>query len=106
MLAVDTTVASGSHHNRLYLGYDLNPALGQPLYVAYSDNVSSWTKIVVWGGIGARNIGAYPAIGPNGEVYVAWNDYGDSSGGHDVLMNRPHYGNTNPAPRSQPPPLS
>src|SRR5258708_7120214 len=102
MLAVDTTVASGSHHNRLYLGYDLNPALGQPLYVAYSDNVSSWTKIVVWGGIGARNIGAYPAIGPNGEVYVAWNDYGDSSGGQDVLMKSTDGGNTYQALGSSP----
>src|SRR5260370_8434595 len=102
MLAVDTTVASGSHHNRLYLGYDLNPALGQPLYVAYSENVLSGAKIVVWGGIGARNIGAYPAIGPNGEVYVAWNDYGDSSGGQDVLMKSTDGGNTYQALGSSP----
>jgi alpha-tubulin suppressor-like RCC1 family protein len=103
MIAVDTTVNSGSHHNRIYLGYNLNTVGGafQPLYVAYSDNQTSWTKTNVWNGA-LSNTAAYPAIGPNGEVYVAWNDYGDSSGGQDVLMKSTDGGNSYQALGSNP----
>ena len=79
LLAVDTTASS--YHNRVYVGYDTNPAHGsEPLVMAHSDDGQTWTKtqIVDTGG----DFGAVPAVGPGGDVYVAWDDWcGFRSGG-------------------------
>jgi hypothetical protein len=75
LLAVDLTSGRiDSHANRLYLAYDTNPAgPSQPLVVAHSDDGHNWFKTQVWDSGG--DFGASPAIGPNGQVYVAWDDY-------------------------------
>jgi hypothetical protein len=72
MLAIDTTASP--YQNRLYAAYDLNPDQNhQPVVVARSDDSITWHKTQVFDSGG--DYGAVPAIGPDGTVYVGWEDY-------------------------------
>jgi hypothetical protein len=70
MLAIDTTSGQAhSHTNRLYVIWDTN----NTERVAYSDNGTSWTTVVVEDGAHSGNdIGGDLAIGPDGTVYATW----------------------------------
>ena len=77
LIAIDTT--GGPYRNRLYVAYDTNPGpYNEPIVMAHSDDGVTWTPTLVadYGG----DFGASPAIGPNGEVYVAWDDWCDRAG--------------------------
>jgi hypothetical protein len=72
LMAVDRT--AGPFQNRLYVAYDTNPSpQSEPIVVAHSDDGGSWTKSIVADSGG--DFGAVPAVGPQGEVYVAWDDW-------------------------------
>ena len=79
LIAVDTTASA--YNSRVYVGYDTNPTHGsEPLVMAHSDDGQTWakTQIADTGG----DFGAVPAVGPGGDVYVAWDDWcGFRSGG-------------------------
>jgi hypothetical protein len=77
LIAVDTTWSP--YRNRIYVGYDTNPARGsEPLVVSHSDDGVTWTRTTVADTGG--DFGAAPAVGPNGEAYVAWDDWCASNG--------------------------
>jgi hypothetical protein len=72
LMAVDRT--SGPFQNRLYVAYDTNPSpQSEPIVVAHSDDGGSWSKSIVADSGG--DFGAVPAVGPQGQVYVAWDDW-------------------------------
>jgi hypothetical protein len=85
-VAVDQSVASGT----AYVGYNTNPELvagnplrGMPLVVTHAASpYSTWTPAQVWNSGG--DIGAFPAVGGDGTVYVAWDDF---CGGTPVNLN-------------------
>ncbi len=70
MMAIDTTSGrSYSHTNRLYVIWDEN----NTERVAYSDNGTSWTTVVVENAANAgSDIGGDLAVGPDGTVYAIW----------------------------------
>ena len=77
LIAIDTTASP--YRNRIYVAYDTNPSnYSQPIVVAHSDDGLTWTRTQVndFGG----DFGAAPAVGPNGDVYVAWDDWCDRVG--------------------------
>jgi hypothetical protein len=73
--AVDTT--SGPYRGRIYVAYSANPGANlssQPLMLASSsDGGATWSKTKIWDSGG--DVGAVPVVGPNGEVYVGWDEY-------------------------------
>jgi hypothetical protein len=78
MITTDKNAASPFHDN-VYIAWDAasGGSIGGGVRVAVSaDHGSSFsvTRVDDPSGPG-RSIGASPAVGPNGEVYVAWNDY-------------------------------
>ena len=79
LLTVDPT--GGPHAGRLYLAYSTNDAAltAQGLAVSWSDNGFAWAKTVLKSG--GENINAMPVVGPGGEVYVGWDDYGTTAAG-------------------------
>jgi hypothetical protein len=73
LLTVDRTTTK--FKNSIYVGWDNNTATGQNLMLAHSTNGGkSYTSVKV-NHTGTNVIGADPAVGPNGEVYVAWSNY-------------------------------
>ena len=77
LIAIDTT--GSPYRNRLYVAYDTNPGnYSEPIVVAHSDDGLTWThtQVADFGG----DFGASPTVGPNGEVYVAWDDWCDRVG--------------------------
>lgn len=83
LLTVDPT--GGPHAGRLYVAYSTNDAAitTQGVAVSWSDNGLGWAKSVIRPG--GENINAMPVVGPGGELYVAWDDYGTTPGGQLVL---------------------
>ena len=72
LIAVDTTASP--YRKRIYVAYDTNPGgYSEPLVVAHSDDGLTWARTQVFDSGG--DFGASPAVGPNGEVYVAWDDW-------------------------------
>lgn len=71
--------ASSSFKNRLYVAWDRNTSTNQTLYVSSSaDQGSTWSapiKINDGSSSFERVIYAFPAVAPNGTVYVLWLDY-------------------------------
>ncbi|MEJ2420259.1 MAG: sialidase family protein, partial [Acidobacteriota bacterium] len=68
MMAIDTTSGQAhSHTNRIYVIWDQNNVER----VAYSDNGTSWTTVVVETG-GNSDIGGDLAVAPDGTVYAIW----------------------------------
>lgn len=66
-LAVDNT--GGEHDGRVYLTWSGN---SQEIYLAFSDDEGrTWKQTQVGTGFS----GSRPAIGPNGDVHVAWMDH-------------------------------
>lgn len=83
LMTLDQT--GGQHAGRLYVAYSTNdPALTtQGLALSWSDNGNAWAKTVVRPG--GENINAVPVVGPGGEVYLAWDDYGTTPQGQLVI---------------------
>lgn len=77
LMAVDTTSgAPYSHPGRLYLAYDNQvSASSQPIVVNRSDNGASWLSTGQAAYDEGGGIGAYPAVGSSGELYVLSNDF-------------------------------
>src|SRR3989442_4122340 len=78
MITTDTNAASALRDN-VYIAWDAasGGSIGGGVRVATSsDHGASFsvTRADDPSGPG-RSIGASPAVGPNGELYVAWNDY-------------------------------
>jgi hypothetical protein len=78
MITADTNAAS-SFRDSLYIAWDAasGGTTGGGIRVGRSrDHGATWTvnRADDPGGPG-QSIGASPAVGPNGEVYVGWNDY-------------------------------
>lgn len=75
-IAVDSTASL--HSDRLYIGFTNISQCGnggQPVVVARSDDGVAWSTTTVYnGGVGENAV--TPAIGPSGQVYVSWNDWG------------------------------
>jgi hypothetical protein len=95
--AVDWT--TGLFGNRMYVAYDNNGDLTctvscpQPAMISFADPpYTSWTQKTVSTGFG--NIGGFPAIGPTGQVYYVWDDYGSTAGGQIVIKKSTDGGNT------------
>ena len=77
LIAVDTTASP--YRNRIYIGYDTNPtSTSEPLVVSHSDDGVTWSRTPVADTGG--DFGAAPAVGPNGDAYVAWDDWCASNG--------------------------
>jgi hypothetical protein len=70
LLTVDNTTTS-PHYGRMYLGWT-NFAAGARIYVTTSDNTTTWNVPVALSGSGVSVQGAWPAVAPNGDVYVGW----------------------------------
>jgi len=67
MMAVDNNPSS-PYYGRFYIGWlDIGSNL---LRLVYSDNGASWSAPVLLSTGNAQ--GAWPAVSPNGDVYVAW----------------------------------
>jgi len=77
-IAADAGTAS-PHKDRLYVAWDRNQGTNQILLVSYSDDQGqSWSapqKINDGTTKFERVIYAFPAVAPNGDVYVLWHDY-------------------------------
>jgi hypothetical protein len=74
MVVVDTTVGQAhSHTGRIYVIWDENNVER----VAYSDNGTSWTTVVMGSG---TEIGGNVSIAADGTVYAAWNHYSQTGG--------------------------
>jgi hypothetical protein len=89
MITADTNLKSPFRDN-LYVAWDAasGGSTGGGIRLARStDNGTSFTTTRVDnpGGPG-KGIGAVPFVGPNGEVYVAWNDFSNS--GNSIAFNR------------------
>src|SRR5438067_3492489 len=78
MITADTNAGS-SFRDNVYIAWDSTAggSTGGGVRLATStDHGASFTTVRVDDPSGpGRSIGASPAAGPNGEVYVAWNDY-------------------------------
>ena len=86
LIAVDTTASP--YRNHLYVAYDTNPGgFSQPVVLAHSNDGLTWARTQISDSGG--DFGAYPAVGPNGEVYVAWDDWcGGRTGAGFCLMDQ------------------
>jgi hypothetical protein len=68
-IAIDNTPAS-PHYGRMYAVYtDFNA--GGLIYSRFSDDTANWSTPLALSAAGAVQ-GAWPAVAPNGDVYVAW----------------------------------
>lgn len=106
-IAADANAGS-TFRDRLYVAWDRNTSTNQILYVSYSsDHGQTWSApIKVNDGTSKfeRVIYAFPAVAPNGTVYVLWLDYaknkifidkstnGGVSWGTDVVAASPNIG--------------
>ncbi|MGH7775664.1 MAG: sialidase family protein, partial [Candidatus Dormibacterales bacterium] len=104
LMAVDD-VPGGDFPGRVYVAYDQNlaprggrcpaSAADQPVFLDYTDDGGqTWTSRVVYDNpthTGA-GIGAFPVVAPDHDVYVAWDDYGDSDTGEVVIARSTDYG--------------
>lgn len=70
MLAVDNSAAS-LYSGRLYLVWT-DFSAGNRIYLSSSDNTVNWSLPVAVSAVGATVTGAWPAVAPDGSVYVAW----------------------------------
>ena len=71
-------LTDGPHAGNVYIGWDNNNTDGsQSLMLGTSSNEGkAWSTAKV-NNTGNTVIGAQPAVGPNGEVYVGWSNYKD-----------------------------
>ena len=69
LLAVDNNPAS-PYYGRLYCAWT-DFGAGQVIRSTYSDNGTTWSSPVTLNS-GSNPQGAWPAIAPNGDVYVSW----------------------------------
>ncbi len=87
MITADTNLAS-PYRDNLYIAWDAasGGSLGGGLRLARStDSGGTFTTIRIDDPKGpGHGIGASPSVGPNGEVYVAWNDYAANA----IVFNR------------------
>ena len=92
LFAVDNTVAS-PHYGRIYMAW-INFDTAR-IYVSYSDNSTTWSAPVAVSAASVDVQGAWPAVAPNGDVYVSWvrwNPY--STGPIDIEVVRSTNGGT------------
>lgn len=75
----------GRYAGRIYLAWDRNYQDGsQTIMLSHSDEGQEWAppiRVDDPATSSGSSIYATPAVGPNGEVYVVWNDYGQANGG-------------------------
>jgi|GEM_PF-1385303 len=106
-MAADDNVGS-AFQDRLYVAWDRNDGNNQILFVSHSaDQGQTWSsplKINDGTSNFERVIGAFPAVAPDGTVYVLWHDYaadtlfidkstdGGASFGSDVAVANTHTG--------------
>ena len=70
LMAVDNDPSS-SFYGRFYVAWiDFNQ--GARIFLTRSDDGVTWSSPIVLSGVGADVQGAWPAVAPNGDVYVAW----------------------------------
>jgi hypothetical protein len=86
--------ASSPYRDHVYISWDAaaGGSIGGGVRFATSlDNGATFTTVRVDDPKGpGHSIGASPAVGPNGEVYVAWNDYAANA----IVFNRSFDGGT------------
>ena len=79
MITADTNASTSPFRDNVYIAWDAasGGSIGGGVRVATSsDHGASFSTVRVDDPSGpGRSIGASPSVGPNGEVYVAWNDY-------------------------------
>ena len=87
MIAADQNLTS-RYRDNIYIAWDAaaGGSIGGGVRLATSqDNGSTFATVRVDNPKGpGRSIGASPAVGPDGEVYVAWNDYAANA----IVFNR------------------
>jgi hypothetical protein len=69
LMAIDNNPSS-AHYGRIYVAWT-NFTTGQ-ITVVTSDNGTTWSSPVTLSGSGLSVQGAWPAVAPNGDVYVDW----------------------------------
>jgi hypothetical protein len=69
LMAVDNNTGS-PHYGRLYVAF-LN-AHNILIKLTHSDNGTTWSSPITLSAAGAQVQGAWPAVAPNGDVYVGW----------------------------------
>ena len=84
LLTVDQTGTKFA--NTVYVSWDDNTATAQRVELAHSTDGGKTFSSKKVNHSGANVIGADPAVGPNGEVYVAWSNY--ASGTQKLFINR------------------
>ena len=102
LFAVDNNAAS-PYYGRIYMAWiDFNA--GARIFVSYSTNGgTTWSAPLVVSGAGVDVQGAWPAVAPNGDLYVAWvrwNPY--STGPIDIEIVRSTNGGATFAPVTNP----
>lgn len=87
MITADNNLTS-PYRDNVYIAWDaaVGGSIGGGVrFATSSDSGASFTTIRVDDSKGpGHSIGASPAVGPNGEVYVAWNDYAANA----IIFNR------------------
>ena len=65
-------------NDNVYAVWENGGTFGQTIYFSKTANGgASWTPRVAISGSGSTGNGAYPAVGPNGEIYVVWCNFGN-----------------------------
>ncbi|MCB0206399.1 MAG: exo-alpha-sialidase, partial [Anaerolineae bacterium] len=93
LFAVDNNIAS-PYYGRIYMAW-INFNAGARIFAIYSDNGTTWSAPLAISASGADVQGAWPAVAPNGDVYVSWvrwNPY--STGPIDIEVVRSTNGGT------------
>jgi hypothetical protein len=70
LMAIDNNTSS-PYYGRIYVAWT-NFSAGGSIQSTYSDNGTTWSTPITLSSPGAAVQGAWPAVGPNGDVYVAW----------------------------------
>ena len=101
LMAVDNNVAS-PYYGRLYIAWtDFTDSRIRSIYS--TNGGTTWSAPVILSGAGVDVQGAWPYVGPNGDLYVAWvrwNPY--PSGPIDIEIVRSTNGGTTFAPVTNP----
>jgi hypothetical protein len=76
-----------AYKNRVYVAWNNNNSTGtQDLMLARSSDSLASFNVVKVNDSGTAVTGAVPAVGPDGEVYVAWSNYGSTT--HAIYIDR------------------